>query len=146
MSETPAACPMCGCVQGRTLAYAQPPALLAVCDVLVVKTLETVGKRIVRADRSRFARLQGRPWHIAHTLWKPDPGMVDKGLAGSWDVIPAMLDNHGCCDITSAQIIELMDRYVRQLLSSSDPHQLSNLRSHFEKYLGIAVPDFPEYA
>lgn len=36
-------------------------ALVAVVDVLVVKALEAVGKRIVRADRARFNALKGRP-------------------------------------------------------------------------------------
>ena len=42
-------------------------ALVAVVDVLVVKALEAVGKRIVRSNRARFNELKGRPFHEAHT-------------------------------------------------------------------------------
>lgn len=141
--ETVGACPYCGAYSGTTLA--QPPALLAVCDVLVVRALEAVGKRVVRADRSRFNRLGTRPWHLAHTIWTPDPSMIDKGLSGSWDVIPAMLDNHGCCGVTSRQVQEMIDSYVRDLLVTGTPHRLPELRYRFEAFLGIPLPEPEPY-
>lgn len=136
--ETAAPCPVCGAYSGTTLA--QSSALLAVCDVLVVRALESVGKRIVRADRSRFKRLGSRPWHYAHTIWTPDQVMTDKGLAGSWDVIPAMLTNHGSCGATVAQVQTMIDQYVRDLLITGTPHRLEELRYRFERLLGV-VPE-----
>lgn len=133
------ACPMCGSYSGTTLA--QSPALLAVCDVLVVRACESVGKRIVRADRSRFARLKGLPWHQAHTLWEPDTNMIDKALAGAWDVVPAILVAHGCCGVTTQQVITMLDAYVRDLLVTGNRHNLDDLRYRFEAYLGVAVPN-----
>lgn len=138
-SDTVAACPMCGAYGSSSLA--QPPALLAVCDVLVVHALETVGKRIVRAERSRYSRLGTRPWHQAHTMWTPDTAMVDKALIGSWDVIPALLDNHGCCGVTSRQVESMVDQYVRDLLVVGKPHNMSDLRYRFEKFLGITLAE-----
>lgn len=146
--ETATSCPLCGAYGGATLA--QAPALLAVCDVLVVRALESVGRRIVRAgDRStrgsRFRQMGNRPWHEAHTLWRPTPEMVDKGLFGSWDVIPAMLDNHGCCGITSRQVTDMVDAYVRDLLITSKGHNMGDLRYRFETFLGIPLMEPEAY-
>lgn len=139
-SETVSACPCCGAYTGTTLA--QSPALLAVCDVLVVRALEATGKRIVRSNRGRFDAVinGGLPWHMAHTRWKPDQRMVDRALAGAWDVVPAMLSSHGCCGVNSAQVTRMLDQYVRDLLITLTPHQLGELRYRFEKYLGIPLP------
>jgi hypothetical protein len=148
-NEQVSACPVCGAYGGTSLAEA--PALLAVCDVLVVRALEQVGKRIVRAgDRStrgsRFRQMGTRPWHEAHTLWKPTADMVDKGLFGSWDVIPAMLDNHGCCGVTSRQVQEMVDTYVRDLLVTGTAHNITDLRYRFERYLGIPLTEPVPYS
>lgn len=62
-------------------------ALVAVVDVLVVKALEAVGKRIVRQDRARFNQLKGRPFHEAHVLWPTDIVTVGKATKGAWDVV-----------------------------------------------------------
>lgn len=141
-AATVGACPMCGSFSGASLA--QPPALLAVCDVLVVWALEAIGKRVVRADRSRYSRLDGAPWHVAHTLWSPDDGMVDKALQGAWDVVPAMLSSHGCCGVTAGQVTSMLDLYVRDLAITSTPHNLDDLRYRFETRLGISIPVAPE--
>lgn len=138
-----AACPVCGAYSGATLS--QAPALLAVCDVLVVRALEAVGKRIVRAERSRYNRKGNKPWHEAHTIWTPDPGMVNKGLEGSWDVIPAMLDNHGCCGVTSVQVQQMIDAYVRDLLITGTIHNMTDLRYRFEQFLGIPLVEPEPY-
>lgn len=136
--EETGSCPCCGAVGGETLA--RSPALLAVCDVLVVRALETVGKRIVRSDRSRFGQMQGRPWHVAHTLWRPEERDTAKVLDTAWDVVPAMLQNHGCCGLTANQIVRTMDDYVRDLLVTGTAHNLSDLRYRFEKFLGLPIP------
>lgn len=140
---TVAACPVCGSYSENSLS--QAPALLAVCDVLVVRALEAVGKRIVRTERSRYSRLGNKPWHMAHTIWSPDSSMVDKGLSGSWDVIPAMLDNHGCCGVTSRQVQQMIDSYVRDLLVTGTAHRLPELRYRFEAFLGIPLAEPEPY-
>lgn len=140
---TVAACPVCGAYSGATLSSAPP--LLAVCDVLVVRALEAVGKKIVRVERSRYNRMGTRPWHVAHTLWRPEPRMTDKALAGSWDVVPAMLDAHGCCGVTSRQVVEMLDSYVRDLTLTGTPHVLTELRYRFESVLGIPLAEPEPY-
>ena len=135
--EIPGECPVCGAYSitqdGRS------SALLAVCDVLVIKALETMGKWIVRADRSRFRAKGTRPWHVAHTLWQPDDATVDKALKGAWDVIPALLDSHGCGDVTTRQVTEMLDSYVHDLIITGTAHSLSQLHYRFENELGLPV-------
>lgn len=137
-TETAAPCPCCGSYSGATLST-QSSALLAVCDVLVVRALEVMGKRIVREDgkRNRFSVLDGRPWHIAHTLWAPDPNMIRKALQGAWIVVPAMLDSHGCCGVTAQAVTRMLDRYVADLLLTQTAHTLAELRYRFATELSI---------
>lgn len=134
-----APCPVCGTYSINP--GAQSSALLGVCDVLVIRALETVGKRIVRVDRSRFNRKGTTPWHLCHTLWLPPGVMIDKALEGAWDVIPPLLDVHGCCGITSPQVTQVLDTYVRDLLITGTGHSITDLRYRLEAFLGITVPE-----
>lgn len=133
----PSPCPVCG-------AYSLAPdasvsALLAVCDVLVVKALETLGKFLVRAERSRFRTKGTRPWHVCHTLFASTDALVDKATKGAWDVVPAMLDEHGCCGVTSLQVTTMLDDYVHDLAITGTPHRLAELRYRFTDRLGLPV-------
>lgn len=133
----PAACPVCG-------AYSLAPdsdrsALLAVCDVLVVKALESMGKWMVRESRSRYRAKGTHPWHEIHTLWQPDEAMVTKALRSAWDVVPAMLDTHGCCGITSRQVTRMLDEYVHDLCITGTAHSLGELQYRFQDRLGLPV-------
>lgn len=135
--EIPSACPVCG-------AYSLAPegessALLAVCDVLVLKALETMGKWIVRADRSRFRTLGTRPFFVAHTLWQPEEITVTKALRGAWDVVPALMDGHGCCEVTSRQVTAMLDSYVHDLVITGTLHTLPELAYRFTNSLGLPV-------
>lgn len=112
-------------------------ALVAVVDVLVVKALEAVGKRIVRQDRARFNALKGRPFHEAHVLWPTDIITVGKATKGAWDVVPALLDNHGCPGVDSGRVVTLLDAYVSQLATHGAPHTLARL----VKGLRYVLPD-----
>lgn len=132
-----APCPCCGAYSGATLATASP--LLAVCDVLVIRALEVAGKRIVRAERSRFRTLGTRPWHVAHTIWRPDEQAVHKSLDHAWDVVPALLDVHGCCNVTVRQVTQCLDCYAEDLLITGTAHSLEELRYRFETVLGIPM-------
>lgn len=130
-------CPVCGAYSLTN--DGQASALLAVCDVLVVKALEHMGKWIVRADRRRFRGLGTRPYFVAHTMWQPDEAMVTKALRGAWDVVPAMLDVHGCCDVTSLQVTTMLDDYVHDLVITGTPHSITELYYRFECRLGLPV-------
>lgn len=144
LSATATPCPCCGTYSGT--APGTVPALLAVCDVLVVRALEVVGKRLVRVERSRYQRLGTRPWHEAHTLWRPEEASVMKTLRGSWDVVPALLDNHGVAGVSARQVEEVLDLYVRDLLITGTAHRIESLRYRFEAFLGVPLPEIEPYA
>lgn len=134
---TPAECPVCG-------AYSLSPdsrvsALLAVCDVLCLKALEAMGKWIVRIDRARFNLMEGRHWYEAHTLWQVDDEIVDKALRGAWDVVPAMMDNHGFEGVTSGEVTEMLDSYVHDLVITGTPHSVEELAYRFQSRLHLPV-------
>ena len=133
-----APCPMCGTLTGLMLA--ERSALLAVSDVLVYRSLEVVGKRIVRAERRRFKLLGTRPWHEAHTLWLPDEATVEKALNGAWDVVPALLSAHGACGTTPVNVTQILDQYVRSLLRAGQKHTVDALRTELERKLMIKFP------
>lgn len=135
--EIPSQCPVCGAYS--VLPEGNSSALLAVCDVLCLKALETMGKWIVRADRSRYRALGTRPFYLAHTLWQPADETVTKALRGAWDVVPALMDGHGCCDVTSLQITRMLDGYVHDLVITGTQHCLPELAYRFTDQLGLPV-------
>lgn len=136
----PSVCPVCG-------AYSLAPegemsALVAVCNVLVLKALEKLGNYLMRAERSRYNQMRSRPTYVAHTIWKPDDVLVDKALRGAWEVVPALLDVHGCCGVTSLQVTTMLDQYVHDLAITGTPHSLSDeggLMYRFQSQLGLPV-------
>jgi hypothetical protein len=141
-SAAPAPCPLCGSYSGTTLADSVS-ILLAVCDVLVVKALEKVGKMIVRSrgDRGRWQALntRGLPLHQAHTLWPPQQADIERGLHGAWDVVPALLQQHGCCGVTARQVLGMLDSYASDLLITGQTHTLRELRYRFRSNLGLEL-------
>lgn len=136
---SPSPCPCCGSYVEAALGQSSP--LLAVCDVLVVRALEAVGKRLVRAERSRFRTLGSRPWHEAHTIWQPPEDSVVKTLASAWDVVPVLIESHGCCGVTPRQVTTMLDEYVRDLIITGTPHSLDELRYRFSDRLSIPFPE-----
>lgn len=135
----PSVCPVCG---AYSLApEAQQSALLAVCDVLVIKALEKMGNYIVRADRARFRQIAQKPVYLAHTIWAPTDDIVSKATRGAWDVVPALLDVHGCCDVTSVQVTGMLNAYVHDLAITGTEHTLRELMYRFETQLGLPVYD-----
>ncbi len=102
--------------------------LVAACDVLVLRALELVGKRIVRADRSRFKRLADAPFNLAHLMWQPDQEMLDKALAGAWDYVPQVVQDHARSDVSARQVELVLDRYVRDLVHATRGHAVEELR------------------
>jgi hypothetical protein len=131
-------------------------SVVAACDVLVLRALELVGKRIGRgADvgkgftqgralrrdegRYRYRRMmeEGRAWHEAHLLWRPDAITIDRGLEHAWDAVPVVLAEHGCCGATPGQLTLILDRYVRDLLLTGTGHAVVELRYRLAPFLGV---------
>lgn len=103
------------------------PGLLGASDVLVVRALELVGKRIVRVERSRYRELGDRPFHEAHTLWQPDSEMLDKALVGAWSPVAQVVRDHARADVDAAQVALALDRYVRDLIRARRDHTVADL-------------------
>lgn len=107
--------------------------VIAVCDVLVVKALESMGKRLVRMDRARFKVIGDKPFHVAHTLWQADDETVVKAIKGAWDVVPVLIENHsGDCDVDPAAVAAVLNDYVHDLVITGTPHCLPELVYRFK--------------
>lgn len=112
-------CPTC---------QAHPAApLTAAADVLVLRALERIANHLLRADRSRYRLLGGRPRHEAHVLWQPDPAAVDQALGGAWQHVGPVLDQHGPVGADVDEVRAILDRYVRDLLAQQAPHDPGEL-------------------
>lgn len=137
MTGIPTPCPCCG-------AYSLAPdastvTLVAVCDVLVVKALEKVGNFIRRVGGRANWHLSSKPLHLIHTAAQATDEQTAKALNGAWDVVPALLDAHGCCGVTSLQVTTMLDDYVHDLVLTGTPHSLSELEYRFHARLGLPV-------
>lgn len=143
-ANIPGPCPLCGAISLAPVT--QRSTLLAVADVLVYKALEKLGSFIVRSERGRFNQIGSKPKYVAHTIWTPQESMVIKALQNAWDVVPALMDVHGCAGITSVQITQMLDEYVRDLAITGTAHHTDELRYRFESRLGIPVFDTLEAA
>lgn len=138
MVEDAGPCPCCGSL----LQSGQRAALLAVCDVLVVKSLEAMGKRIVRAERSRFKARGDRPFHEVHLLWQPSEETVDKALKGAWDVIPPLLATHHS-DLPATAVTQMLDEYVHDLAITGTAHNIEDLMYRLRDRLDMPVWTHP---
>ena len=106
-----------------------PETLLAACDALVTCQLETLGKRIMSADRSRYSarRDTGVATYEVHTLWTMSAQAVDKSLAGLWVTASAVLSRLGLTEAGVERVVASLDTYVRELVQFRLPHELENL-------------------
>jgi hypothetical protein len=118
----------------------QSSALLAVCDVLVLKALDRVGSWIVRRPRDRYQTMGGKPLYLAHTVWPAHDEVTARALLnGAWDVVPALMDGHGWESVTSGQITTMLDDYVHDLVLTGKPHNMADLAYRFTSRLGMPV-------
>ena len=143
-------CPVCGASK-----FDSASALLAVCDVLVIKALENLGKKIVRyraaeeaaqdtsvrwaEGRSRNRLLGKRPWYVAHTIFRPSDEDVCRALKDAWDVVTPLWQTYGCCEVTPQQVTEMLDEYVHDLAITSTTHHIMELAYRFRSRLGLPV-------
>lgn len=112
-------------------------ALVAACDVLILRALERVGNDLLSTERSRRGALNGRPRHEAHLRWQPEPGRVDKALAGAWEHVPYVVDQYGCCGVEAVEVTATLDRYVRDLIVTMQGHDVVELQYRMTAYLGV---------
>jgi len=135
-------CPECGATVPAPLEVSPDltiTTLLAVCDVLVVKALEKMGNYIVRASRSRYNEIGDRPYYLAHTLWPASDEIVTKALKGAWDVVPLVLETHGPHGFDARIAVDILNRYVHDLVVSGSPHDVNLLAYRIRSGLGLPV-------
>jgi len=103
--------------------------LVAASDMLVLRALELIGKRIVRDERSRFQTLQrsGRPFFEAYQIWTPAPTQIDAALATAWHNCDRVVAFYGYWDYTETHLRDVLDNYVRWLVKSGQPHNRHTL-------------------
>lgn len=100
-----------------------PAPLVTACDVLVLKALEAVGKRLVRSDRARYRVLGTRPFHEAHCLWEAPDDLVSKALRSAWDVVPSL-----CIHVPDIpNLTSVLDMYVKAVIAAQKPHDVNDL-------------------
>ena len=137
----------CACCGAYSLAPdARTTTLLAVCDVLVTKALESLGKSLTRSPRGRYRELDGRPWHVAHTLWPVGDALVAKVLNGAWAVVPPLVDAYAGQLVDSGDVVRMLDRYVHDLAVTGTEHTVDELACRFETRLGLVMRIEHEHA
>lgn len=111
--------------------------------MLVIKALDALGRKIVRQPRSRFKEFGGRPWHVAHTQWHPDPKDVVRTLDTAWDVLPALLATRraDALGVSPEVVSAALNDYVRLLLERSLEHDTVSLRYWLAARVGIPLPE-----
>lgn len=118
----------------------QDRVLLAALDGLTVKAVESVGKRLVRADRSNYRKLNGRPFTAAHTVFEADEASVRKALRGAWDQVPEIVERHGkACGVKAPQVVSALDAFVVDLCLAGRPYRYMMLEDMY-----FAVLDFED--
>lgn len=119
--------------------------LLAVGDTLVLKVLETMGKRLVRTKRSRYQIIGDAPFHLAHTVWQVDDEEATKALRGAWDIVPLLVARH-CeeCGEDADDVIAVLDDYVHDLVITGTPHRVEELGYRFGTRLGMGAEEMEE--
>lgn len=131
-------CPLCGATEIAPVP-AELSTLLSVSDVLVLNALENLGRRIVREHRGRFSELRDRPFHIAHTVWKPTPILMARIIDKAWDIIPALLSLRGRNASEVQKIKKLLTEYILELSANQEPHTLDKLALKFSKEFGLEL-------
>lgn len=120
------------------------PVLRAVCDVLMVRVLETIGKRILKSDRARHRILGNRPVSLAHTIWATPDAEITKALRGQWTCLPDLVCCHGL-GVDPEALAALLDSLVRDLVSTATPYHVSELDYRLASRLATGTPDTADW-
>jgi hypothetical protein len=99
-------------------------SFMAACEALVLRALETAGKRLIGRDRYKHQDL--RPWEY-HTV-RPQPrSKVARLLEGAWHTVPAVADHLG---VDAQNLTDVLSGYVGGLLVTGALHEPDRLREH----------------
>lgn len=126
------------------LTRATQPQFAAICDSLTVSALGIVGKRILRADRSRHA-LWCEPSYATvylHQTWTISEREVNRSLREAWADAPWLFRVHAHLGNDTASLaVYTVEHYVYDLIRTKTPHRLEVLLFRLAKAgLDLEVP------
>ena len=140
LQQLPTECPVCGAAS--IAPSSRRSTLLAVCDALVIKTLEKLGKSTARQHRPlyRLHTERGVAWpelylHAAEVT----PAATDLALEGAWDVAASLLDAHGLTEVDAPTLERFLSQYVHDLTRYRLRHTAEALADRFEQVLGLRM-------
>jgi hypothetical protein len=108
-----------------TAAAAEPgEAFVAACEALVLRALETAGKRAV--GRQRYQHKQLAPWEL-HTVQQATPPSVPRLLQDAFGTVPHVASRLG---VDAEMLTGALTEYVGRLLVSGAKHDPDELREH----------------
>jgi hypothetical protein len=94
------------------------------CEVLVLRALETAGKRALGRERYRHAALA--PWEL-HTVRPVTPASIPRLLDGAFATVPHVATQLG---VDAEKLTAALTAYVGALLVSGARHDPGELREH----------------
>lgn len=108
---------------------------VAACEALVLRALETAGKRHLGRERYRHPGL--RPWEL-HTVRPVPASTVDRLLAGAFPAVPQVASRLG---VGAEELTAVLTTYTGGLLLSGAGHDAETLREHLVAVVcGEAAP------
>lgn len=118
------ACRCCGARDGDAV-----DVLVAACDVLILRALETAGRLIYGRSRRADHRgaLEDVPPHLVHTVRRPTPDEVERILAQSWGQLATVHDWYGCCGWTMTDLRDVLGDHLRRCLEQGRAHEHDDL-------------------
>ncbi|MGI5151357.1 hypothetical protein ACQEVC_34175 [Plantactinospora sp. CA-294935] len=102
----------------------QGEAFVAACEVLVLRALETAGKRAV--GRQRYQHSQLPPWEL-HSVQQATPVSVPRLLQGAFATVPHVASRLG---VDAEKLTAALTGYVGGLLLTGEKHDPAELREH----------------
>lgn len=99
-------------------------AFIAACEALVLRALETAGKRAVGRQRYRHDHLA--PWEL-HTVQQATPVSVPRLLQGAFATVPHVASRLG---VDAEKLTAALTGYVGRLLVTGAKHDPAELREH----------------
>lgn len=111
--------------------------LMAACDALVVSALTTLGKRLVRSNRSHYIELEDAGKHVsqAHLLWRADARTTAKALDNAWDDLPRLVKLHGPDDheVDLGRLRQLLHKHTCRVVFYQLEHDFYDMLTTFRE-------------
>ena len=104
---------------------------MAASDMLTLRALELVGKRLVTRSRRAEWQQMSMPWHRAHTLWRASPDVVQAAFASAWTDVPLAM-RHAPPGMSAETVTRVLDDHARECVRLQRAHDVDLLRVRLE--------------